>query len=487
VSRAVVVGGSATGLASALALSELGYEVQVLERDPQRPPADPEQAQHAWPRPTAPQWAHSHAFASLGVNLLYERLPGVYEALLAAGAIAPSLADGFPPTLTDLSRWPEDDEVRMLGCRRNTFDIVLFEQALRHPKVSYESGVTVRGLELAAGADGGPPRAVGVRTGDGRVVTADLVINATGRRSPAARWLAEAGVPAAPDQVESCEITYYTRFFRLRGPRPPGPLNRAFGVSGQTSHYIVSLYLGDNDTFTISIGVLPDDAALKVLRHEGAYTEALRLTPTHAPWIDPATAEPISPVRVMAGLDNSLRGIATTAQSPVLGLFHLGDAAGTTNPAYGRGISLALAHVFTLADLLASRPEASLEQTTAMAVATERLLTPWYAEAVRTDRQRAALWRATVTGQELPPRPPGRPGSGGPSIREVNEAAMTDPVVWRRMVRMMMSLSTPDKLYDDEDIRRRVAEALAARTGPARRADPVPREEFVRRVTAAAG
>lgn len=456
-SRAVIIGGSVAGLASALTLTELGYQVEILERAAAAPPQTVEDAARDWSRPTVPQAVHSHAFSSLGVNLLYRRAPQIYAALVAAGAVEIDLGAAKPPMLTDRSGRPEDEELRMLGCRRSTFELVLRREVLKLAGVSVRTGATVRGLELAPGA---PPRITGVRLAGGEVVQADIVVDCSGRRSASGKWLAEAGVPVAADEAESCDITYYTRYYQMLTDVPPGPLNRGFGAGGLWNHYTAVLFLGDAGTFSISIGVLPEDAPMKALRHEPAFTAALRATPLLAGWVAPGASEPISPVYAMGGLDNCIRGVATTRQTPVLGLFHVGDAAGTTNPSYGRGVSLALAHAYELADTLRQHPEVSLEQATEMARRTERLLLPWYAEARQNDNGRARLWRATLAGI-VPPQPPDGMVTFGTAV----EAAATDAFVWRRLVRVMMSLAGPATLYADDEVRQHIAAARASGGG----------------------
>ncbi len=472
-----IVGGSVAGLASALALNQGGHEVHILERDATDPPETVEQAHSEWPRPTVPQAVHSHAFASLGVRLLLERAPEIYRALVRAGADEIRLGERMPPTLTDSSAEPGDDELQMLGMRRSTFELVLRREVLRRPGIRLSPGVTVRGLELAAT---GKPRVTGVRAADGHVVPADIVIDASGRKSAAAKWLSDVGSPVAGGRVEDCGISYYTRFYRFLGQRPPGPLNRGFGAGGLWDFYTAVLFLCDNRTFSISVGVLPEDSEMKVLRTEEAFTAAVRATPLLAPWLEPGISEPISGVTAMGGLDNSLCAAGAGAQRPLLGFFAVGDSVCTTNPAYGRGVSLALAHAYELADGLALYPDVSAEQFTEVNRATERLMTPWWTDAVFNDRGRAGLWRATLRGTPMPAPPDGIVTFGTAAA-----AAATDPVVWRRLVRVMMALAPPSSLYNDEEIRLRVKKALAGAADHPPMPSPS-REQFVKAVTAAA-
>jgi 2-polyprenyl-6-methoxyphenol hydroxylase-like FAD-dependent oxidoreductase len=450
----LVIGGSVAGLASAYAIAQLGYEVRILERDPQEFPADLATAQQQWRRPTVPQSVHSHAFGSLGTNLLLQRAPEIYSALLTAGARPIQLADYPSPFWADFVPEESDRELRMLGCRRSTFEYVLRQEVMRQPGVSQTSGATVRGLTVSDG------RVTGVELEDGQQLPAEFVVDASGRKSRVTRWLADAGLPVPETESSSADITYYTRYYQQLSSEPPAPLNRGFGAGGLWDHYTAVLFLGDNGTFSISIGVLPDDVELKALRLESAFTAAIRATPLLAPWLEPGESEPISPIYAMGGLDNSIR-LPSEDAPPVPGLFSVGDSVCTTNPAYGRGVSLALAHAFGLADVLEAHPDQLETSGREFAKLTGELLAPWHGEAVANDRGRAMMWRATLAGTPLGPPPPGVLTFGA-----VAAVAAVDPEVWRRVARVMMSLSPPQTLYGDPEIAARVGKALASGSVP---------------------
>jgi hypothetical protein len=121
----------------------------------------------------------------------------------------------------------------------------------------------------------------------------------------------------------------------------------------------------------------------------------------------------------------------------------------------------------------------SAEQAVEAARISERLMTPWWTDAVFNDRGRAALWRSGMRGS-APPAPP----DGVVTFGAAAAAAATDPVVWRRLVRVMMSLTPPSALYGDEEMRLRIKHALAGGHG-----SPMPgpsRQELSDAVTTAA-
>ncbi|MBV8932133.1 MAG: FAD-dependent oxidoreductase, partial [Kutzneria sp.] len=301
-STVIIVGGSVIGLGTALALADRGHQVEILERSTDQPPATADEAAK-WVRPTVPQAVHSHAFGSLGCNLLRDRARDVYDGLLAAGAAEINLTDYRPPSLREVTSVTGDENLRMVISRRSTFELVLRQRTMARPGVTISTG-TVRGLVVS---EHEPSRVTGVRLSDGQVRLADIVVDATGRRTAVESWLADAGLPVNEVHAENCKIVYYTRHYRMLTEVPPGPLNRGFGAGGLWDHYTAVLFRGDNGTFSISLGVLPEDTALKSLRDEEAFAAAVRATPLLAGWVAPGNSEPISPVYAMGGLDNSLR------------------------------------------------------------------------------------------------------------------------------------------------------------------------------------
>lgn len=453
--KIIAIGGSVTGLAAAAALSDQGHEVLILERETVAPPSTLEEAADGWPRPTVPQAAHSHAFGSRGTNILRERLPDIYAALVEAGAGEVNLANFTPPTLGPVDRIPSDDLLNMLTVRRSTFEWVLRSKVLARDGVSLQTGATVRALTT----DG--DRVTGVRLDDGSELSADLVLDASGRKTNSAKWLSEAGLPVPEAQSESCRITYYTRYYRRLSPTPPGPLNRGFGSGGTWDSYTAVLFLGEGNTFSLSIGVLPDDKPMKALREEAAFTAAIRATPLLAGWVAPGNSEPLSPVYAMGGLDNSSRFVDPAADRLTIGFYALGDAVCTTNPANGRGVSLALAHVYELADLLTAHPSVDRGQAAKFAGATKALLAPWLGEAIANDRGRAGMWEAVAAGQ-----PPRMPPPGVVHFGAAVAASTKDAEVWRRVAQVMMSLVSPAELYANDEMAQRIGKALAGGPPP---------------------
>ncbi|MEU7023899.1 FAD-dependent oxidoreductase [Streptomyces sp. NPDC046203] len=484
---AVIAGGGFAGLAAALALGERGHRVIVLEPGPPPPEGPPGKAADDWRQPLVPQLRQPHILNSLGVRVLARRAPRLLDEVRAEGALPLRLAAAAPPTLVRSAGAAADPELRALGVRRTTLELVLQRAVRALPHVRLRYGVKVQELVLAPGG-----RAVaGVVTADGERITAETVVDATGRRAAHRNWLAAAGFPLAPDLVEPSGIRVFSRFFRLRGPAPtdvsglPGFLNRGNAAGGIWPHYAAVLHPADGGIFSVSLGVPTGDRPTAGLRHGRGFAAAARISPYLGPWMEPGVATPLGPVRTMAHPPNILRGLPDgTPGSGPAGLFPVGDAACVTDPIFGRGLSLALAHAFALADLLDAGPRPGEAGSGAARALADRLLRPWYEYAAADAPARIAHWRAAVSdtsgGQRSAPvratsartAPTGTAAvratpAGRPSIEQVAAAALVDGEVWRGLQRMLMGLDTPDVLFDTPDLRDRV------RTAPPPSAPPV--------------
>lgn len=441
----VVAGGSVAGLAAACAFAQQGRRVVVLERGDPPPEGDAAEAGQQWRRPLVPSFAQAHTLTSLGVSVLLEHVPEVIVGALDAGATMIDLTQARPAEPAGSE--PGDAQLITLASRRPTLEVVLHRHVRDLPGVEIRHGERVRGLRLNARRT----RVTGVVTDQGPL-KASLVVDATGRRAAAREWLAGAGIELPPDRTGASGMRIYTRFYRRLGQAATLNRGNAAGVLGD--HYASVLHPGDNGTFSVALGILPEDKKLHVLREVGAFTAAGRATPGITDWLAPGMSEPISGVRPITCPPNALRALATMATPPVAGLVAVGDAACVTNPLYGRGVSLALAHSFGIARLLS---EGRDKEVTRFG---RELLHPWYLLALADDAERIGLWRAAATGTPVPP------AGGGLTMRMVARASGNDAVVWRGLLRVLMGLTTPAEVLGDVEFEHRVRAVLTG-LGPA--------------------
>ena len=426
--RAIVIGGSVGGLMTALALSQAGWDVDVLERDPLPDVDDVEAAFRCHPRPAVPQAGHSHNLFAAVATTLRERAPGALDAMSAAGVRTLRLRDHPPPPLAAALAGPGDEDLIGLAARRSTFEWSL----RRH--VGGLAAVRLRPAHVVGltGVAGGVPVVRGVRLEDGAVLEADVVVDAGGRRSQSNEWVADLGGRDVVWERHEVGTVYYTRYYRRHSDCDWLPLNRGV-ASGVTLPTLAGLALpADHDMFSITVMVPSHVAALKALRDPDAFQSLLAVTPVLARWgADPAYAEPTTDVRVMGGFSNGARRDA--AFSPYAhGFFLLGDAFMHTNPAFARGISVATRSAFALADVLSSYDDAGDRDAAWRRYQAEHILSR-FDDVVARDAERVAVCSAAWAGDV----PVDVPFAGDISWGEVIRAGAVDETVWRATTRYL--------------------------------------------------
>jgi flavin-dependent dehydrogenase len=372
----------------------------------------------------------------------------------------------MPPTIADRAPRPGDERFVTLTGRRAVIEQVLARAAEAEPRVEVRRGVGVQGL--ATRRMNGTPHVGGVRTDAGEELSADLVVDATGRRSPLPRWLLDAGAAPVHEEAEDSGFIYYTRFFRARDGGAL-PEIRAALLTALESFSILTLP-ADNGTWSVTLYVPAGDRPLKAMRHADRWPAILAACPRHAHWLD---GEPISEVLAMGGVVDRYRRLVAGERPVASGVVPVGDAWACTNPSNGRGMSLALVHARALRDVAREH----LDDPPALAAAwdetTERALTPWYRASVAEDRARLRGLEAARAGARL--EPPRDPALAARALLPL--AATRDADVFRAFIETRMCLATLDDVIARPGLAERVLDTAADGAPP----PPGPgREELLR-------
>ena len=463
VMHVVVVGGGVSGLGAALSLSRSGHRVTVVERDVTTAtvPSHPSIAFNDWERQGAVQAFHSHAFLARLRNLLRDRAPDVLASLLDAGATEMAVAEIMPATIVDRSAVAGDENLTMLACRRITFEWNLRRAVAATPDVTWHSG---SGVVCLRTREGTVPHVLGVTLDDGTTIDADLVVDASGRRSPILGWLADVGVAAPTEEIHECGILYFSRFYAFReGAEPPPPA----AANGDLGYLKFGVFRGDNRTFSLTMASYTDDRPMRALSSADGFEAAARSLPGTAPWIERDRCTPITEVTSMAKLRNRHRRFVVDGRPIVTGLSVLGDAALCTNPMYGRGCTTGSLHAWLHTDLVNNACvggsfNADTAATLALALddSTMGELVPFYKSSVRQDHDSmqarlVALGRAQTDDASTTMRSIVREG--------LLPAMRTDPIVFRAFMKNFNLLESPDALMADPDVVGRVMATWQAR------------------------
>jgi 2-polyprenyl-6-methoxyphenol hydroxylase-like FAD-dependent oxidoreductase len=443
--RIVVVGGGICGLGGAMMLARRGHDVTVLERNPAEPPDSFDAAWESWERPGVGQFHMGHYFMARFHRVLDAELPDLVPQLAAAGALRINpVLDGMPPTVADKARRDGDEQFDVITGRRPVFEWVVARAAAAEPNVDIRRGVAVTGLLTGPSVADGIPHVVGVRTDAGDELTADLVIDAGGRRSAYADWLTAIGGRPFHEESQDSGFRYYGRYFRARDGQWPVPPMPNIAILGSVALLALP---ADNHTWMAGVVTCGKDKALYSLADGDRWSSMVAAVPSVAPWLD---GDPISDVETMSAIPDRRREFIVDGKPVATGIVAVADAWAATNPMRGRGVSMGFMHLQCMVDAVAK-----LDDPVAFAHAVEEAtaveLVPAYEGTVDLDRSMRGAFEREVEGR------PAEASTGEPdpmAAIQTNFFSMVgqDADAWRGMMKIVNLLDTPMNVVATEPL-----------------------------------
>ena len=449
--KVLVLGAGMTGLTTAALLARAGHQVSVLERDPQPPPTEAAQICVDWDRPGVAQFHQLHVTLPRWTSVISAELPELICALDALGGRRINLLHQSPERFTS-GWWPGDEQFDTWTARRPVLEAALALVAGRIKGLAIRRGVHVSGLVIDDG--GAVPHIRGVRTESGETIVGDLTVDATGRRSPVGRWLGSAGHPALPTRATESGSIYYARHFRADSDRLPR-------TGSLLMHYpsMSTLTLpADNRTWAVAVVVHHADRAMRALHDTAAWESVVGRTAA-APWL---AAEPLDRVRAFAGHEDRISDIVVDGRPVVTGLVPVGDSWARTNPGLGRGMTVGALHAVTLRNVLHDvEPSAAETFTSTFAEHTDAALRPLVEATIDFGRNRLTDMWAEAEDEPYPDL--------GPAWRmacALATGARSDPMLLRRLAALSGLVATPQQVFADCDVLRRVEPHVGGRRYP---------------------
>lgn len=345
--RAIVLGGSFTGLLAARVLSDHFDDVVVLERDiPADEPA---------PRKGTPHALHPHGLLAGGLQALEELFPGFTDAMRARGALtADLLADvGFYVAGRALADGGRAGSLTLCASRL-AIEHELRARVRRLPNVRLRFGVTF-GAPLLDSAGHGVA-ALPVIEVDAAHPSAylfgALVVDCTGRGSQLPAWLRRWGFGEVPQDRVNAKVCYVSAYLRRRGslalgqgvakpllaasatpdsPRPAVLIAQEPDCNGQPRWVVaVGGYSGDFPVATLE--------GLRRRAHELGIPDLARAV---------REGEPLGlPLRYV--FPYSYRRRYERMERFPQRLLPMGDALASINPIYGQGMTMAALQALAL-------------------------------------------------------------------------------------------------------------------------------------------
>jgi 2-polyprenyl-6-methoxyphenol hydroxylase-like FAD-dependent oxidoreductase len=416
-------------------LARQGHSVTVFERDSEPLPGSPEEAWHAWERREVAQFRQPHYLHPPVSQLLDSHLPDVKEALLRAGCITFDGLATMPPSISDRTPREGDERFLTITGRRSTIEYAIASVA--EELIPIRRGASVVGLLTGRSAAKEIPHVTGVRTMDGEEVSADLIIDAMGRRSNLPNWLEAIGARRPIEEAEDSGFIYYTRFFRSGTGMIP-----AYREQLLTYFHSFSLLTlpGDAGTWSVTVVISSGDQVLKKLRNPKHWAALVAACPLHTHWLD---GEPITDVLPMAGTIDRYRRFVLDGAPVATGIISVGDSWACTNPSLGRGITMGLMHALGTVEAVQQHPDNPFSLALSHDCMTETRVTPWYRNTIEIDRTRIAGVNAVIDGRpepELPADPRARIADA------LSVAMMYDADLFRASVELRSLLALPQEV-----------------------------------------
>jgi 2-polyprenyl-6-methoxyphenol hydroxylase-like FAD-dependent oxidoreductase len=437
--RAVVVGAGIAGLAAARALADSFAKVVVLERD--------KLTQGAVPRIGVPQGKQPHALLVGGLRALTDQFPQFVERFLKCGAVAYDYSKarleigGFDPL-------PQRDlGIPIYSASRPLIEYAVRQELEQIPNVTLQEQSRVEALTLSeSGAINGARYSV--PGGAVHDVSADLIVDASGRGVPTLKLLDAIGCAHPDTSSIGINIDYSTAIFAKPKDASSDWLFLATIANAPKERHGGLIMPIEGNRWMVTMSARhpqspPPATDAEFLAHaQGLRTKSIFNAIQNAERITPITRHRFT---------GSVRVHWERLSEVPRGLLLLGDAACHFNPLFGQGMSAAAQQALALKRLLATAADKSDPLGWLQSDYFKKL-----AEVLD------APWSVAVSDLIYPETTGTRPESFERSMQfaaGLMRLAVQDPEIHKLMTEVQQLLKPPS-VYNDPELHRRIAQVM---------------------------